>query len=103
MPEEAKIRDGVTKWSLREVLYKRVPRELMERPKTGFSVPIDEWLRGPLRGWADDLLSAASLGESGLLKPDPILRAWQAAKDGRGSGISIWAILMFQAWKDHWC
>ena len=66
-------------------------------------LPIDEWLRGPLRGWADDLLSSDNLGESGLLEPDPIARAWTAVKDGRGSGISIWAILMFQAWKDHWC
>ena len=103
MPEDAKIRDGVTKWALREVLYKRVPRELIERPKTGFSVPIDEWLRGPLRAWADDLLSSASLGDSELLEPDAIVPAWEAVKDGRGSGISIWAVLMFQAWKDHWC
>ena len=103
MPETAKINAGVTKWALRQVLYRRVPPELVERPKTGFSVPIDEWLRGPLREWADDLLSQQhSLESSELLEPGPILREWEAVKSGKGSGISIWTILMFQAWRSEW-
>ncbi len=102
MPETAKINAGVTKWALRQVLYRRVPPELVERPKTGFSVPIDEWLRGPLREWADDLLSQHSLESSELLEPGPILREWEAVKSGKGSGISIWTILMFQAWRSEW-
>ena len=102
MPETAKINAGVTKWALRQVLYRRVPPELVERPKTGFSVPIDEWLRGPLREWADDLLSQDSLESCELLEPGPILREWQAVKVGKGSGLSIWTILMFQAWRSEW-
>ena len=102
MPETAKINAGVTKWALRQVLYRRVPPELVERPKTGFSVPIDEWLRGPLREWADDLLSQHSLESSELLEPGPIFREWEAVKSGKGSGISIWTILMFQAWRSEW-
>jgi asparagine synthase (glutamine-hydrolysing) len=102
-PAEAKIRNGVTKWALREVLYKRVPRELIDRPKTGFSVPIDEWLRGPLKGWADDLLSPASIRGSGVLEPGPIAEAWRAVQQGKGSGGAVWTILMFRAWQDRWC
>ena len=98
MPQNMKIRSGVTKWALRQVLYRRVPRELIERPKTGFSVPVDAWLRGPLREWADDLLSPESLRECELLDPAPIVREWEAVKSGTGSGISVWTILMFQAW-----
>ncbi len=87
---------------MRQVLYRRVPLELIERPKTGFSVPIDRWLRGPLREWADDLLSPESLNLCELLEPDPILREWEAVKSGSGSGLSVWTILMFQAWKAEW-
>ncbi len=102
MPPRAKIRSGVTKWALRQVLHRRVPRELIERPKTGFSVPIDRWLRGPLREWADDLLSLESLKTCELLEPSPILREWEALKSGSGSGISVWTVRMFQAWKARW-
>ena len=68
----------------------------------GFSVPIDRWLRGPLREWADDLLSPESLKTCELLEPSPILREWEALKSGSGSGISVWTVLMFQAWKARW-
>ncbi len=102
MPHRAKIRSGVTKWALRQVLYRRVPPELIERAKTGFSIPIDQWLRGPLRAWGDALLSPDSLRNCELLEPDPILREWKAVKSGSGSGLSVWAVLMFQAWKAEW-
>jgi len=102
MPENMKIRAGVTKWVLRQVLYRRVPREMIERPKTGFSVPVDAWLRGPLRRWADDLLSPESLAKCEFLEPAPIVREWEAVKSGTGSGISVWTILMFQAWYAQW-
>ena len=102
MPPHTKIRSGVTKWALKQVLQRRVPRELIERPKTGFSVPIDRWLRGPLREWADDLLSPESLKRCELLEPDPILREWAAVKSGSGSGIAVWTVLMFQAWEAQW-
>ena len=102
LPQRAKIRSGVTKWALRQVLYRRVPRELIERPKTGFSVPIDRWLRGSLREWADELLSPESLKMCELLEPDPILREWEAVKSGSGSGLSVWTVLMFQAWRAEW-
>lgn len=102
MPTTAKLNAGVTKWALRQVLYRRVPPKLIERPKTGFSVPIEAWLRGPLREWADDFLSAGSLKGCELLEPGPILREWEAVKSGNGSGLSIWTILMFQAWMSEW-
>jgi len=76
MPLDMKIRGGQGKWVLRQILYQHVPRELIERPKTGFSIPISEWLRGPLRQWAEDLLSPAALAKDNLLDPEPILAAW---------------------------
>ena len=70
LPLHMKIRGGESKWALRQVLYKYVPRELIERPKAGFSIPLAEWLRGPLRDWAEDLLGrSAALAREGYLKP----------------------------------
>jgi asparagine synthase (glutamine-hydrolysing) len=102
MPPTAKVKGGVTKWALRQVLHKRVPSSLMDRPKIGFTVPIEAWLRGPLRSWADDLLSPDKLGKCDLLRAAPILHEWNALKAGNGSGIAIWTVLMFQAWREEW-
>jgi asparagine synthase (glutamine-hydrolysing) len=69
----------------------------------GFSVPIDRWLRGPLRKWAESLLSYDELGRSGLLEPAPIIGAWSELQEGRrAAGPALWAVIMFQAWRARW-
>jgi len=103
LPQSLKLRGATGKWILRQVLYRRVPRSIVDRPKKGFSVPIDRWLRGPLRQWAADLLSEDDLRAGGLLNPAPIARAWRDLLDGRRqTGAALWAIVMFQAWKREW-
>ncbi|HEY8150012.1 MAG TPA: asparagine synthase (glutamine-hydrolyzing) [Vicinamibacteria bacterium] len=103
LPPSLKLRDGVGKWVLRQVLYRRVPRSMVERPKMGFSVPIDQWLRGPLRPWAEDLLSSDGLRKSGLLDPAPIARGWKELQQGRrAGGPGMWAVVMFEAWRARW-
>jgi len=98
-----KVRGRLGKWALRQVLYRRLPRHLVERPKMGFSVPIDRWLRGPLRKWAESLLSHDELGRNGLLEPAPIIGAWRELRDGRRpAGPALWAVIMFQAWRARW-
>jgi asparagine synthase (glutamine-hydrolysing) len=93
-------RDGRGKWIVREVLDRYVPRALVERPKQGFGIPVSEWLRGPLRDWADDLLSADALRREGLFVPEPIVTAWQEHRSGaRNWSSSLWSVLMFQAWR----
>lgn len=99
LPTSMKIRSGEGKWILRQVLDKYVPKELMERPKTGFSVPIDEWLRGPLRDWAEDLLDEKRLRDENLFTPKPIRKKWQEHLSGRGNWqYDLWDVLMFQSW-----
>lgn len=103
LPLHLKIRDGEGKWILRQVLYRRVPKALMDRPKTGFTVPIAEWLRGPLRDWAEELLLPARLSEGGLLDPVPIQHAWRSLKEGRSpNATGLWAVLLFQDWRRRW-
>lgn len=103
IPPAMKIRDGQGKWLLRQVLYRHVPRDLVERPKMGFGVPIDSWLRGPLRAWAEDLLDAARLKREGWFEPAPVRRAWKEHLSGtRNCQHRLWAILMFQAWHARW-
>lgn len=102
IPMHQKIRDGQGKWLLRQVLYKYVPRDLIERPKMGFGVPIDRWLRGPLKTWAADLLAPDRLKREGYLAEAPITEAWRAHQTGETNNAQmLWGVLMFQAWLEH--
>jgi asparagine synthase (glutamine-hydrolysing) len=97
-----KIRDGVSKWCLRQLLYKRVPPALIERPKTGFGVPLASWLRGPLRDWAEDLLSDSRLENAGYFDPQHVRKKWDEHLSGRRNWhYHIWDILMFESWRDR--
>jgi asparagine synthase (glutamine-hydrolysing) len=99
LPLNMKIRGNTSKWALRQVLYKYVPKELIERPKAGFAIPIGQWLRGPLRDWAESLLEETRLCQEGYFHPEPIRKAWAEHLAGRRDHASkIWTILMFQAW-----
>jgi asparagine synthase (glutamine-hydrolysing) len=100
LPQRFKLRRGKGKWLLRQVLYRHVPKQLVERPKSGFAIPIASWLRGPLRPWAGELLSEKRLAAGGLLDPAPIVARWREHLDGRRNcHASLWTVLMFQAWR----
>jgi len=102
LPAQMKIRDGQGKWALRQILYRHVPRELIERPKTGFGIPVGDWLRGPLRDWAGDLLSEEALRRDGLIDPAPVRQAWAEHLSGRRDWTHrLWIILMLMAWRDR--
>jgi asparagine synthase (glutamine-hydrolysing) len=102
LPQSMKVRDGQTKWALRQVLYRHVPRELVERPKMGFSVPIAQWLRGPLREWAEALLDESRLRHEGFFQPAIIRRKWHEHLSGeRNWHNELWSVLLFQLWLEH--
>ena len=102
IPQSMKLRDGTAKWILRQVLYRHVPRELIERPKMGFAVPVDAWLRGPLRDWAESLLDESRLRREGFFHPEPVRRTWADHLSGRRNAqYPLWGVLMFQAWLEH--
>ena len=99
MPQATKLRDGVGKWAIRQILHRYVPRELIERPKAGFAIPISEWLREPLQDWAEALLDEARIREQGFLEPLPIRQMWHEHLSGkRNWHYQMWNVLMFQAW-----
>lgn len=99
MPLSMKIRQGKGKWLLRQVLYRHVPRELVERPKMGFGIPIDAWLRGPLRDWAEPLLAESRLNAEGFFRPAPVRKIWLEHLSGKCNWqYQLWPVLMFQAW-----
>ena len=99
LPLDLKLRDGVTKWILRQVLYRHVPAALVDRPKMGFGLPIASWLHGPLRPWAEGLLSEGRLRRQGLLDPTPIRRAWEQHLSGRrDAAYELWDVLVLEQW-----
>ena len=99
MPLGWKIRHGEGKWPLRQLLYRHVPRALMERPKKGFSIPLADWLRGPLRDWAEALIEPGRIAREGYLEAAPIRRAWQQHQEGDQDHSSrLWCVLAFQSW-----
>ena len=103
LPLDLKLRNGEGKWILRQVLYRYVPRELIDRPKMGFGVPVDEWLRGPLHEWASDLLHGDRLRADGYFHDTEVHKKWQEHTKGSADRAALlWPILMFQAWHDHY-
>lgn len=105
LPSDLKLRPtgsgSITKWALREVLYRHVPKHLIDRPKAGFGVPLEIWLRGPLRDWAEDLLSLKRLNDDGYFYADPIRKMWNEHLSGRRNHQHpLWCVLMFNSWLD---
>jgi asparagine synthase (glutamine-hydrolysing) len=102
LPLGMKFRKGDTKWLLKQVLAKYVPRRLTDRPKLGFGIPIHEWLRGPLRGWAEEYLDAGRLRREGFFDPAPISQYWAEHLSGKHNHMyPLWNVLMFQTWLEQ--
>ena len=99
LPVDLRMRNGVGKQILRETLKRYVPEQMFTRPKTGFTPPVESWLLGPLRGWAEDLLSQEALSRHGLLNAQSVRRFWEYYKrGGAGDDARIWAVLQLQSW-----
>ena len=102
LPMALKIRDGKSKWILRQVLYQYVPEKLIERPKAGFGIPLSDWLRGPLRDWAEGLLDENRLQQEGFFNVEYVREKWQVHLEGkRNNSTFLWNILMFQVWLEE--
>ena len=101
IPVSMKVKDNVSKWVLRKVLYKYVPKDLVDRPKMGFSVPIGTWLRGELKIWAEDLLGTVGSIAGGVLQEKPVMKTWDEHISGqRDHSHRLWTILMFLSWAE---
>ena len=99
LPMDTKIHNGITKWPLRQILYRYVPQKLIDRPKMGFGIPLHDWLRGPMKAWAEELLDEARLQREGYFHPAPIRQAWHSHLSGKYNyAHKLWPVLMFQAW-----
>jgi len=102
LPYNYKFRNGTGKWILKELLYRYVPKILIDRPKMGFGIPIDEWLRGPLREWGSDLLNPARLKNEGYLNHIAINKKWDSHMSGSENyGLFLWGVLMFESWLEE--
>jgi asparagine synthase (glutamine-hydrolysing) len=102
LPQSMKVRGRVRKWILRQVLYRHIPKSLVDRPKMGFAIPLDSWLRGPLRDWAEVLLNEERIKREGYLNPELVTLRWREHISGhRNWQYQLWNILMFQAWLEH--
>ena len=103
LPTDVHLRGGQSKWILRQLLKRRLPPALFERPKSGFGVPLGIWLRGPLRDWAESLLSVERLEAGGLVNPVPVRALWRRHLNGEvNAEYPIWGVLMLQAWQDRY-
>ena len=103
LPMDLLRRDGLSKWPLRQVLYRHVPRSIIERPKMGFGVPMDSWLRGPLREWGESLLEKKRLDSEGYFNSDMVRSTWEEHQSGkRNWQYLLWDVLSFQAWLEHY-
>ncbi len=104
LPFHYKVRDGKGKWILRQIFQKHLPAELLSRPKSGFAIPVGDWLRGDLRDWAEDLLDADYLESEGLFDAKAVRRRWEEHLSGKYNwDASLWKVLMLQAWRGRWC
>jgi len=102
LPMEYKLRNGVDKWVLREVLYKHVPKSLIERPKMGFGVPLASWLRGPLKEWCEELINPKRLNEEGFFNSEIVITKWKEHISGKRNWENqLWDVMVFQSWLDE--